>query len=608
MITCRECQLAQVRADYTGETSRTAYLRGKEHLEGLKNKNSENALWKHCVQHHGGQTVEFSMKVLRSHRSPLTRQIQESVEISNSQASVIMNSKGEWNGSKIPRIVIEVGKDVLEEDDEDIYRRLPDKDKKEKTKERWEIKNMKKRKRGEDEVIHEKKKRRENGSECGSHQQEGSPQFGRTQTLTSESYQQEGSPQCDRAQTVSSGSYKQEGSPQYGRAQTASKCGTAQLQSDKATNQKTRKSECGPAQPSKPAKSKTKELRSNTDFLRNWLNRESEHGKAEVAGESLPECGNYQRESTSQSSQTQTLPKCCTVRSGSEKMTNQEISNFECGPAQSSKNVKNWLRENVIQPRRGKIAECAQAQSGSGQGAQEEHKSDIKENLPRKRRREPECGNSEAQANSSLPECGNRVQGEWTKSYPECGIKDTEPKVKIPKLHGEVPRLAKHQADKRTQAARANKLGLSCAKKIENDGNRREKDRKSMKNREKWNNDVKVDQLLKRKPEVNKFKSKNIEANSTKRNNFRGANKMGENVTKITKIFEKLQTKNEAGNRVQPQSNLTKPKLIGGGEIISGQKKGGGYESGGGEGRCVLDKGMGGRGEAKTALDKGVGE
>ena len=123
MITCRECQLAQVRADYTGETSRTAYLRGKEHIEGLNNKNPENALWKHCVQHHGEQTVEFSMKVLRSHRSPLTRQIQESVEISNSQAKVIMNSKGEWNGSKIPRIVIEVGKDIQEEEENTTTRR-----------------------------------------------------------------------------------------------------------------------------------------------------------------------------------------------------------------------------------------------------------------------------------------------------------------------------------------------------------------------------------------------------------------------------------------------------------------------------------------------------
>ena len=79
-ITCRECARRSVKAEYTGESSRTSYLRGKEHMEGLEKESDDNALWKHCVTEHSGEKVKFGMKVLRSHRSPLTRQIQESVE------------------------------------------------------------------------------------------------------------------------------------------------------------------------------------------------------------------------------------------------------------------------------------------------------------------------------------------------------------------------------------------------------------------------------------------------------------------------------------------------------------------------------------------------
>ena len=39
----------------------------------------------------------------------MSRQIEEEVEILNSKADVIMNAKGEWNGSKLPRIIIERG-------------------------------------------------------------------------------------------------------------------------------------------------------------------------------------------------------------------------------------------------------------------------------------------------------------------------------------------------------------------------------------------------------------------------------------------------------------------------------------------------------------------
>ena len=56
----------------------------------------------------------FSMRVEKSFRKPLTRQIREGVEIEMSQAT-LLNSKSEWNNSKIPRIVIEEGERQVED-------------------------------------------------------------------------------------------------------------------------------------------------------------------------------------------------------------------------------------------------------------------------------------------------------------------------------------------------------------------------------------------------------------------------------------------------------------------------------------------------------------
>ena len=74
----------------------------------------KNALVKHSMEHH--QDLEthppFSMKVLGRYKTALQRQVAEAVFIDNNQADIIMNSKGEWNGSKLPRVVLEIGDKV----------------------------------------------------------------------------------------------------------------------------------------------------------------------------------------------------------------------------------------------------------------------------------------------------------------------------------------------------------------------------------------------------------------------------------------------------------------------------------------------------------------
>ena len=72
-------------------------------------EHEDSPLLKHDILHHGGKRTTYSMRVERQHRSALTRQVHESTVIQHSKCDILLNSKGEWNGPRIPRISIEVG-------------------------------------------------------------------------------------------------------------------------------------------------------------------------------------------------------------------------------------------------------------------------------------------------------------------------------------------------------------------------------------------------------------------------------------------------------------------------------------------------------------------
>ena len=60
-ISCESCLMAGKCTEYEGETGNNGYTRGKEQTDGLRLKNEENALWKHCIVEHESQHVNFSM-------------------------------------------------------------------------------------------------------------------------------------------------------------------------------------------------------------------------------------------------------------------------------------------------------------------------------------------------------------------------------------------------------------------------------------------------------------------------------------------------------------------------------------------------------------------
>ena len=89
---------------YEGESGSNGYSRGGEHFTALDLKQEDNALWKHCLVAHGGEKVEFSMKVVGTFQSCLARQVNEGVRIKRSSAQ-LMNRKGEFHQHQVVRVV-----------------------------------------------------------------------------------------------------------------------------------------------------------------------------------------------------------------------------------------------------------------------------------------------------------------------------------------------------------------------------------------------------------------------------------------------------------------------------------------------------------------------
>ena len=148
-IKCEEYSTRGKQAEYWGETGRDGYVRGGEHLKGCKEKNEENALWKHIEGEHRGEDrgdEMFTMKIEKGFRKALARQISEGVSIEMCEG-ILLNSKSEWNNSKIPRIIIEEGEKQREDKDSGLGNKS-ERGKQKKGEERQVVNRQRNKKRG----------------------------------------------------------------------------------------------------------------------------------------------------------------------------------------------------------------------------------------------------------------------------------------------------------------------------------------------------------------------------------------------------------------------------------------------------------------------------
>ena len=101
-LVCRACK-----SKYVGETSRSAYARGREPCHTLERREESSVMWKHCCDRHERNEVSFVMNVTRVFRDDaMLRQITESVLINKVEEGKLINFKREWNYVRIPRAVV----------------------------------------------------------------------------------------------------------------------------------------------------------------------------------------------------------------------------------------------------------------------------------------------------------------------------------------------------------------------------------------------------------------------------------------------------------------------------------------------------------------------
>ena len=83
------------------------YTRGKEHESKLRRKEENSFMHRHQVEKHNGEPAKFEMRVVKSFRDPLSRQVTEAVLIKN-HSGEILNSKSEFHQPPLVRIRSEI--------------------------------------------------------------------------------------------------------------------------------------------------------------------------------------------------------------------------------------------------------------------------------------------------------------------------------------------------------------------------------------------------------------------------------------------------------------------------------------------------------------------
>ena len=103
-ITCTVCGSGGLLAQYQGESGKNMFSRGKDHLREFKGRVTSNCMVIHSNKHHNGsRELTYVMKPTSTFKTPLDRQLDESMRLKFSSASIIMNSGSEWRGESIPR-------------------------------------------------------------------------------------------------------------------------------------------------------------------------------------------------------------------------------------------------------------------------------------------------------------------------------------------------------------------------------------------------------------------------------------------------------------------------------------------------------------------------
>ena len=100
-IVCMLCAREGKTTQYFGESGRTGFDRGAEHLASLNSEDKKSVLVEHWKEKHSDQNWDYQHKILKSYNNPLQRQVHEGHLIANFKGDEVLNRKGEW-GENLP--------------------------------------------------------------------------------------------------------------------------------------------------------------------------------------------------------------------------------------------------------------------------------------------------------------------------------------------------------------------------------------------------------------------------------------------------------------------------------------------------------------------------
>ena len=92
---------------YVGETSKSLYERSKQHWSDYRAGQEDSHILKHQTLHHGGDgSPKFHFRPVQFFQKALGRQVAEAIRIERLGEEVVLNSKSEFNRSKISRLTL----------------------------------------------------------------------------------------------------------------------------------------------------------------------------------------------------------------------------------------------------------------------------------------------------------------------------------------------------------------------------------------------------------------------------------------------------------------------------------------------------------------------
>ena len=108
-MSCLLCRSTGTTTKYVGETSRSAYIRCKEHMALYRRSAYNSVLYNHQHEHHRGQELSFKVEVEATFPDDtLGRQVNEAIRIWQGEAQgTTLNDRTEWNHPGLVRAALE---------------------------------------------------------------------------------------------------------------------------------------------------------------------------------------------------------------------------------------------------------------------------------------------------------------------------------------------------------------------------------------------------------------------------------------------------------------------------------------------------------------------